>query len=172
MASSSSSKSVTKITTTKVREKKVYSLPGQKHDPPEQVLNPYHWCLEVRKLISIYSNQLSLILVVFYGCCWQKEPLRFFYESLSKQIPASEMAEFWWVSISILQLFTIHFHSYIFSVKPVTINSIIWCKSIYSVQIFILCSSLFWNFPSHLPWIFQSTLVPCSRYQLCCGYSK
>ncbi|KAL5190227.1 hypothetical protein HKD37_04G009724 [Glycine soja] len=60
--SSASSKTITKTTTTKtkVREKKVYSLPGQKHDPPEQ-----------------------------------KEPLRIFYESLSKQIPTSEMAEFW-----------------------------------------------------------------------------
>ncbi|CAH2073028.1 unnamed protein product [Thlaspi arvense] len=42
------------------REKKVYSLPGQKYDPPEE-----------------------------------REPLRIFYESLSKQIPGSEMAEFW-----------------------------------------------------------------------------
>ncbi|XP_061350866.1 uncharacterized protein LOC133295945 [Gastrolobium bilobum] len=56
----SSSKTITKTATTKVRERKVYSLPGQKHDPPEQ-----------------------------------KEPLRIFYESLSKQIPTSEMAEFW-----------------------------------------------------------------------------
>ncbi|MED6159632.1 hypothetical protein PIB30_043993 [Stylosanthes scabra] len=59
-APSSSSKTVTKTKTTRVREKKVYNLPGQKHDPPEQ-----------------------------------KEPLRIFYESLSKQIPTSEMAEFW-----------------------------------------------------------------------------
>ncbi|XP_058728543.1 uncharacterized protein LOC131600395 [Vicia villosa] len=59
-ATSSSSKSTSKTITTKVREKKVYNLPGQKHDPPEQ-----------------------------------KEPLRIFYESLSKQIPTSEMAEFW-----------------------------------------------------------------------------
>ncbi|CAJ1972245.1 unnamed protein product [Sphenostylis stenocarpa] len=58
-STSSSSKTETK-TTTKVREKKVFSLPGQKHDPPEQ-----------------------------------KEPLRVFYESLSKQIPTSEMAECW-----------------------------------------------------------------------------
>ncbi|XP_010668358.2 uncharacterized protein LOC104885354 isoform X1 [Beta vulgaris subsp. vulgaris] len=42
------------------REKKVYSLAGQKYDPPEE-----------------------------------REPLRIFYESLSKQIPTSEMAEFW-----------------------------------------------------------------------------
>ncbi|RDX90123.1 hypothetical protein CR513_28035 [Mucuna pruriens] len=54
-STSSSSKTITKV-----REKKVYCLPGQKHDPPEQ-----------------------------------KEPLRVFYESLSKQIPTSEMAEFW-----------------------------------------------------------------------------
>ncbi|CAJ2674699.1 uncharacterized protein LOC123893372 [Trifolium pratense] len=51
---------LTKNTTTKVREKKAYSLPGQKHDPPEE-----------------------------------RDPLRIFYESLSKQIPTSEMAEFW-----------------------------------------------------------------------------
>jgi hypothetical protein len=54
-----SSKTVAK-TTTKVREKKIYTLPGQKHDPPEE-----------------------------------REPLRIFYESLSKQIPTSEMAQFW-----------------------------------------------------------------------------
>ncbi|ESW31780.1 hypothetical protein PHAVU_002G267100 [Phaseolus vulgaris] len=58
-STSSSSETITK-TTTKVRQKKVYILLGQKHDPPEQ-----------------------------------KEPLRVFYESLSKQIPTSEMAEFW-----------------------------------------------------------------------------
>ncbi|XP_019432248.1 PREDICTED: uncharacterized protein LOC109339288 [Lupinus angustifolius] len=59
-SSSAASNTVSKTTTTKVRERKVYSLPGQKHDPPEQ-----------------------------------KEPLRIFYESLSKQISTSEMAEFW-----------------------------------------------------------------------------
>ncbi|XP_052171266.1 uncharacterized protein LOC127787327 [Diospyros lotus] len=55
-----SSKTTTKTTTVRTREKKVYSLPGQKHDVPEE-----------------------------------REPLRIFYESLSKQIPSSEMAEFW-----------------------------------------------------------------------------
>lgn len=54
-STSSSSKTVTKT-----REKKVFSLPGQKYDTPEE-----------------------------------REPLRIFYESLSKQIPSSEMAEFW-----------------------------------------------------------------------------
>ncbi|KAL0323815.1 UNVERIFIED_CONTAM: hypothetical protein Scaly_2348600 [Sesamum calycinum] len=56
---SSQSKADTK-TVPKTREKKVYSLPGQKYDVPEE-----------------------------------REPLRLFYESLSKQIPSSEMAEFW-----------------------------------------------------------------------------
>ncbi|GJT16667.1 retrovirus-related pol polyprotein from transposon TNT 1-94 [Tanacetum coccineum] len=52
--------SKTKTTTVvKKREKKVYSLPGQKFDVPEE-----------------------------------REPLRIFYESLFKQIPSSEMAEF------------------------------------------------------------------------------
>ncbi|GLT48202.1 hypothetical protein SLA2020_218420 [Shorea laevis] len=65
-ATSSSSKT-TSTRTTKVREKKVYTLPGQKHDPPEQ-----------------------------------REPLRLFYESLSKQIPTSEMAEFWMMEHGLL----------------------------------------------------------------------
>ncbi|VFQ73213.1 unnamed protein product [Cuscuta campestris] len=56
---SNSSKAVTK-TVTRTRQKKDYSLPGQKFDVPEE-----------------------------------REPLRLFYESLSKQIPSSQMAEFW-----------------------------------------------------------------------------
>ncbi|KAJ4850595.1 hypothetical protein Tsubulata_038940 [Turnera subulata] len=64
----SSSKIQTKTTTTaKVREKKVYSLLGQRYDPPEE-----------------------------------REPLRIFYESLSKQIPTSEMAEFWMMEHGLL----------------------------------------------------------------------
>ncbi|TVU20084.1 hypothetical protein EJB05_36276 [Eragrostis curvula] len=60
-ASSSSSKATKRTTTTRGKAvKKVYSLAGQKFDPPEE-----------------------------------REPLRIFYESLSKQIPSSEMAEFW-----------------------------------------------------------------------------
>ncbi|KAJ6957386.1 uncharacterized protein [Populus alba] len=60
----SSSKTTTTTTTTRVRQKKVYSLPGQRYDPPEE-----------------------------------REPLRIFYESLSKQIPTSEMAEFCFIGI-------------------------------------------------------------------------
>ncbi|KAK8286511.1 hypothetical protein E1A91_D08G302700v1 [Gossypium mustelinum] len=63
----SSSSKTTATTKTKVREKKVYTLPGQKHDPPEE-----------------------------------REPLRIFYESLSKQIPTSEMAEFWMMEHGLL----------------------------------------------------------------------
>ncbi|OWM86603.1 uncharacterized protein LOC116188477 [Punica granatum] len=66
-ATASSSKSTTKTVTTKVREKKVFSLAGQKYDPPEE-----------------------------------REPLRIFYESLSKQIPTSEMAEFWMMEHGLL----------------------------------------------------------------------
>ncbi|KAL6985436.1 hypothetical protein U1Q18_018810 [Sarracenia purpurea var. burkii] len=65
-ATSNSSKTTTK-TTVKTREKKVYSLPGQKYDVPEE-----------------------------------REPLRIFYESLSKQIPSSEMAEFWMMEHGLL----------------------------------------------------------------------
>ncbi|KAG8375589.1 hypothetical protein BUALT_Bualt10G0116200 [Buddleja alternifolia] len=65
---SSQSKVVTKTkTVTKTREKKVYSLAGQKYDVPEE-----------------------------------REPLRIFYESLSKQIPSSEMAEFWMMEHGLL----------------------------------------------------------------------
>ncbi|XP_020550542.1 uncharacterized protein LOC105164743 [Sesamum indicum] len=65
---SSQSKADTK-TVPKTREKKVYSLPGQKYDVPEE-----------------------------------REPLRLFYESLSKQIPSSEMAEFWLMEHGLLSL--------------------------------------------------------------------
>lgn len=92
---SSSSKTTTKTTTTtttataKVREKKVFNLPGQKYDPPEEVCA----FLLLDSLCSLYDwwTQHSCSFV----CCEQREPLRIFYESLSKQIPASEMAEFW-----------------------------------------------------------------------------
>lgn len=66
-STSSSSKTTTKKTIVKTREKKVFSLPGQKFDPPEE-----------------------------------REPLRIFYESLSKQIPSSEMAEFWMMEHGLL----------------------------------------------------------------------
>ncbi|KAF5797055.1 hypothetical protein HanPI659440_Chr08g0312711 [Helianthus annuus] len=59
IVTSSKTKTVTTAVKT-TREKKVYSLPGQKFDLPEE-----------------------------------REPLRIFYESLSRQIPSSEMAEFW-----------------------------------------------------------------------------
>ncbi|KAJ1689880.1 hypothetical protein LUZ63_014035 [Rhynchospora breviuscula] len=64
----SKSTKTTKRTVTRGKtEKKVYSLPGQKHDPPEE-----------------------------------REPLRIFYESLWKQIPTSEMAEFWMMEHGLL----------------------------------------------------------------------
>ncbi|KAL6501978.1 hypothetical protein OROGR_027111 [Orobanche gracilis] len=63
---SSQSKAVTE-TVIKTREKKVFSLPGQKFDVPEE-----------------------------------REPLKIFYESLSRQIPSSEMAEFWLMEHGIL----------------------------------------------------------------------
>ncbi|XP_038981400.1 uncharacterized protein LOC103699949 isoform X2 [Phoenix dactylifera] len=70
-SSSTSARTVAKTiktTAVKVRaQKKVYSLAGQKYDPPEE-----------------------------------REPLRIFYESLSKQIPSSEMAEFWMMEHGLL----------------------------------------------------------------------
>ncbi|KAI3977580.1 hypothetical protein MKX01_000493 [Papaver californicum] len=65
--SSSSKITSTTTTTVKVKPRKVYSLPGQKHDPPEE-----------------------------------REPLRIFYESLSEQIPSSNMAEFWMMEHGLL----------------------------------------------------------------------
>ncbi|XP_059460342.1 uncharacterized protein LOC132189612 [Corylus avellana] len=61
------SKTITAKTITKARVKKVYTLTGQKYDPPEE-----------------------------------REPLRIFYESLSQQIPTSEMAEFWMMEHGLL----------------------------------------------------------------------
>ncbi|XVF73913.1 hypothetical protein PTKIN_Ptkin13bG0019100 [Pterospermum kingtungense] len=51
------------------RERKVYDLPGQKRDPPEE-----------------------------------RDPLRIFYETMYKQIPHSEMAEFWMMESGLLPL--------------------------------------------------------------------
>jgi len=60
--SSTSSKTIRKTTTSKVREKKVYSLPGQKHDPLEQVSNlPYL----VHRIHKPIWNLLTLILVFY-----------------------------------------------------------------------------------------------------------
>ncbi|CAN6456624.1 unnamed protein product [Victoria cruziana] len=61
----SSSKSVSAVKTKS--EKKVYTLPGQRYDPPQE-----------------------------------REPLRIFYESLLKQRPESEMAEFWMMEHGLL----------------------------------------------------------------------
>ncbi|WOL11048.1 hypothetical protein Cni_G19809 [Canna indica] len=62
-----SAKTVTKTKGRTRAEKKVYALPGQKFDVPEE-----------------------------------REPLRIFYESLSKQIPSSEMAEVWMMEHGLL----------------------------------------------------------------------
>ncbi|GFQ02805.1 hypothetical protein PHJA_002424400 [Phtheirospermum japonicum] len=51
----------------KKRERKVFDLPGQKRDPPEE-----------------------------------RDPLRIFYETLYKQVPASEMAAIWMMETGLL----------------------------------------------------------------------
>lgn len=68
----------------------MYNLAGQKYDPPEEVCT------------SLLHNWFSISLYSWWthhhsSFVWyeQREPLRIFYESLSKQIPTSEMAEFW-----------------------------------------------------------------------------
>jgi len=71
---SSSSKTTTKRATTKVREKKVYSLPGQKHDPPEEVLDPSSSVPAIYNSICIYVDSLLLILVVFHVLVDRKNP--------------------------------------------------------------------------------------------------
>nr|KYP52330.1 hypothetical protein KK1_025807 [Cajanus cajan] len=63
-STSSSSKTITK-TTTKVREKKVYSLPGQKHDPPEQTEFFMIW------LIGILAQLLSIWFLASYCISWR-----------------------------------------------------------------------------------------------------
>ncbi|XP_078440699.1 uncharacterized protein LOC144710733 [Wolffia australiana] len=49
------------------KQKNLYDLPGQKHDPPEE-----------------------------------RDPLRIFYETLYKQLPSSEMAQFWMMEYGLL----------------------------------------------------------------------
>ena len=86
---SSSSSKTTTTTKTKVREKKVYTLPGEKHDPPEEVVL-------IQSQICAFSQKHVSNNWCYQWFFWQREPLRIFYESLWKQIPTSEMAEFWW----------------------------------------------------------------------------
>jgi len=92
---SSSSRTTTTTKTTRVRQKKVFSLPGQRCDPPEEV---WLWSLHFLLLFWIMSFVLKASFILMFTSLffWQREPLRIFYESLSKQIPTSEMAEFWW----------------------------------------------------------------------------
>jgi hypothetical protein len=48
---------------------------------------------------STKSHLISSVLLPDAINFVQREPLRIFYESLSKQIPSSEMAEFWYAQI-------------------------------------------------------------------------
>ncbi|KAI3935766.1 hypothetical protein MKX01_032950 [Papaver californicum] len=68
ITTTTTSKTLVKTSGVRVRSaKRVFTLAGQKYDPPEE-----------------------------------REPLRIFYESLSKQIPSSEMAEFWMMEHGLL----------------------------------------------------------------------
>ena len=94
-SASSSSKTTTTTTTTRVRQKKVFSLPGQRCDPPEEVwLWNFHFLLSFWIMSFVLTVSFIFIFIALFFS--QREPLRIFYESLSKQIPNSEMAEFWW----------------------------------------------------------------------------
>lgn len=67
-ASSSSSKT-TVTTTTKVREKKVFTLPGQKYDPPEEVekIITVIFCSSFRNIMMfLWSNATHS----FIFCCF------------------------------------------------------------------------------------------------------
>lgn len=77
--------------TPKKREKKVYDLPGQKRDPPEEVSKRNLFIL----LILRFSCFLSLFSLIFCFLIFQKDPLRIFYETLYEQIPSSEMSQIW-----------------------------------------------------------------------------
>ncbi|CAN1785008.1 hypothetical protein LINPERHAP1_LOCUS16741 [Linum perenne] len=66
-STTTSTSKATTTTTKTTRVKKVFSLAGQRYDPPEE-----------------------------------REPVRIFYESLSEQIPTSEMAEFWMMEHGLL----------------------------------------------------------------------
>uniref|UniRef100_A0A453A5N5 Uncharacterized protein n=1 Tax=Aegilops tauschii subsp. strangulata TaxID=200361 RepID=A0A453A5N5_AEGTS len=47
-------------------------------------------------MLPVQASDLGTISAInFSWLGWQREPLRIFYESLSKQIPSSDMAEFW-----------------------------------------------------------------------------
>lgn len=88
--SKTTSTSTATTKTTRLKEKKVYAFAGQRFVPPEEVdyLNAFVICLR-NVLVNCMINWIRLTF------CMQREPLWMFYESLSKQIPSSEMVEFW-----------------------------------------------------------------------------
>lgn len=103
--SSSSKGKTTTSTRTRVREKKVFTFPGQKYDPPEEVaFITAIFTVFIWKEYFVETMCLSFFFS-FSAFCVQREPLRIFYESLSKQIPSSEMAEFWWVLLLFVTAF-------------------------------------------------------------------
>lgn len=60
----------------------------------KRLFNPdMFFCSLVYENINAYSK--VALISVLSGSFLQREPLRIFYESLSQQIPSSEMAEFW-----------------------------------------------------------------------------
>lgn len=68
----------------------------------------------------MFTFNLLFTKLVLFSCNWsfvsacfrQREPLRIFYESLSKQIPSSEMAEFWWVFVTVMEFLFYKFVSF------------------------------------------------------------
>lgn len=84
------------VTETKVRKaKKVYDLPGQKRDPPEEVWIMMH--LHILSYIFRLCFVMFLVIAFYIFVIFQRDPLRVFYETLHEQIPTSEMSQIWWV---------------------------------------------------------------------------
>jgi len=149
---SSSSRTTTTTKTTRVRQKKVFSLPGQRCDPPEEV---WLWSLHFLLLFWIMSFVLKASFILMFTSLffWQREPLRIFYESLSKQIPTSEMAEFWWAFPhqlldhkwflkKMLQPLPLWFPDWEWDLGLVLVLIVVHCCIAYSVSLGFPCSVL------------------------------
>lgn len=79
------------------KEKKAYDMPGQKHDPPENVCGCLVQCVHCSFGIQIRcdKNLFFLFLIILIRFILQRDPSRIFYESLHEQVPGSEMAAIW-----------------------------------------------------------------------------
>lgn len=68
------------------KEKKVYDLPGQKNDTPDEV--------SLRFLLLLFE-EIDLRFLFSFWLIAERDPLKIFFETLYRQLPDNELAATW-----------------------------------------------------------------------------